>query len=297
MIETLLQIPGQVFLLYFICAAVVCIGAGWLWANLDGSTQYSLPDINYFDPITIAALRGGGASVIKAVVFSFWVQNLVDIKGEGKDTEIKSMGASQKSQGTIEKEIYQFLQTPRKPRDLFQDEGLRSLIEAYLEPVYQKLEHLHLTRTAADHTRAWTAAIVMAIVLVGLGGSKIYLGITHNHPVLFLVILLIVSLFILYAIVSPNAIPTRLGRRYLKELEENFNWIKDSITAERIPDGINPALVVAIFGVGALSETYFYGLFTQAFHSNSSGGGCGGGCGAGCGSDDGNGGCGGCGCG
>ena len=290
MIETLLQIPGQVFLLYFICTAVVCIGAGWLLANLDGSAQYSLPDINYLDPITIAALRGGGASVIKTVVFSFWVQNLVDIKGEGEDMEIKCMGASQKSQGPIEKEIYQFLQTPRKPRDMFQDEGLSSLIEAYLEPIYQKLEHLHLARTAADHTRAWTATILMALVLVGLGGIKIYLGITHNHPVLFLVILLIVSLFILYTIISPNAIPTRLGRRYLKEIEENFNLVKDSIKDERFPEGMDPALVVAVFGVGILSGTYFYDLFTQAFHSNSHIGGCGCGCGGGC-SDDG-----GCGC-
>jgi hypothetical protein len=42
------------------------------------------------------------------------------------------------------------------------------------------------------------AIITMAIVIGVVGGTKLYLGVTRSRPILFLVILLIISLIALY---------------------------------------------------------------------------------------------------
>ncbi|MHC4580513.1 MAG: TIGR04222 domain-containing membrane protein, partial [Planctomycetota bacterium] len=167
---------------------------------------------------------------------------------------------------------------------------------------------------------------VMALIVGTVGIAKLYLGIVNGRPVLFLAALLPLSLFVLFAVIKPREkmkIPTRLGRRYLKELRTNFEWLKEPATVDRRSDGIDPALSTALFGIGAVaSASVFAGLsktlmaasapeggflsrlrdFFRIDYSRtwgeglfgSGGGGCGGGCG-GCGGGCGGGGCGGCG--
>ena len=327
MIEMLLQIPGPTFLLYFIGLSIICIVLGRLWVNADGSTQYPLPELTRFDSVTIAALRGSWTSVIRTAVFSLWSRDLIEIKGEGRDTEIKSVLALGKTSGPIEEEIFQFLQYTRKPHDLFigekryvsklefnekddfeiiKETSLLSRIRQHLENIYSELEQLYLIRSGSDRSRAWMITMLMFFVIGSVGGAKLYLGITHNRPAGFLAVLLIISLIVLLVILKPWSILTKLGRNYIKALEEHFLWLKESVKLERIPEGIDPAFYIAIFGVGILAGTSLYGLFGKAFPSSKArggffGGGCGcffvGGCGGGgCGGGGcGGGGCGGCG--
>lgn len=297
MIETLLNaiiyIPGPTFLLYFIGLSTICIKLGWLWANADGSTQHPLPEPTRFDPIAIAALRNGTNSVIRTVIFSLWNNKMIDFKGEGKDTTVESMQSHQEARlGTIEKEIYNFVKTPRKISDLFQDSDLKQNVEMHLRPIYEKLENSHLVRTELDRSRTWKAITLTAFVITGVGVTKLYFGIKYGHPVLFLIILLIISLIALYIALKPGAIPSRLGRLYLKELEGHFGWLKEDTYN---PKGIDPAFAIAIFGIGALSASPIYNPFNKAFPASKSGGGCGGGCGGGGGDGGEGGGCGGCG--
>jgi len=89
----------------------------------------------------------------------------------------------------------------------------------HLERTYYELEQLHLVRNRGDRYRAWSATITMAIVIVAVGGTKLYLGITRGRPVLLLACLLILSLIMLFHFLKPWGSRTRLGRRYLKSLE------------------------------------------------------------------------------
>lgn len=298
--EMLVQIPGQTFLLYFAVIAVVCIILGWLWANDDGSTAYQLPELTRFDPVAIATLRGGVNSVIRTAVFSLWNKKLVEFKEEEKDTTIKAVNSYEGTKlGTIEKEIYDFVRTSASTRVLFEDNDLKEKIEMHLRPVKAELENLHLVRTAEDRVRTWKAAITMSFIIIATGGTKLYLGITHGRPVGLLILSLIVSVIALYVVLNPGAIPTRLGRRYLEELEGHFDWLKESIKDTRSPEGIDPSLAIAIFGIGILGASTMYDPFNKAFPADKAGsGGCGGGCGGYYGGDTGGGGgCSGGGCG
>jgi uncharacterized protein (TIGR04222 family) len=195
----------------------------------------------------------------------------------------------------IEEEVYQYLQTSRDPRTLFQpawiNASLKSRIERYLEPVRRELEELHLICTDTQKTHAWMIAIALASVIAVVGGTKLYLGTTYNKPSLILVILLSASLGGLISIVKRWRLGTltQLGRRYLKALEEHFAWLKKPADLDRNPEGVDPTLSIAVFGISVLGGTAMYDTFCEAFPLSKSGGGCGGG-GGGCG-----GGCGGCG--
>lgn len=314
MIETLLQmlqqIPGSTFLWYFAGFSVICILLARLWARADGSTQYPLPEPTRFDPIAIAALRGGTNSVIRTIIFSLWDRNLIKIRGNGKDAKITTLKHCKDTKlDLVEKEIYHALQVTTKPGDLFHDTSLLLKIETYLRPIYEKLENQHIARTEKDRSRIWWIFGSFMLVIVSVGGTKLYLGLTYGRPVLFLIILLIISVIVLYAALSPKATPTTLGWQYLQSLEEHFGWLRESIKQTRTPEGIDPAFALAVFGIGVLGPSDLYKPFNKAFPSNKagsggcsggcgggySGGGCSGGGGCGGGSDGGGGGCGGCG--
>ncbi len=299
MLDILVQIPGPIFLVLFTGLSVVCIFIGWLWVNADGSTQYPLPELTRFDPLTLAALRGGRNAVMRTAVFSLLERNLVQFQGKSRNVEIQGMPSDQKPRTGIEKEVYQFVQTPRRSRDLFLNADLRRRIEPHLAAIYRELEQLHLIRTGSDRLWAWLGTLVMFLVIAGVGGTKLILGLTRGRPVLFLVILLIVSFIFLFSVAKPWSLSSRLGCRYLKKLGKQFGWLKETVKQRESSEGIDPAFGVAIFGAGILAGSTFYTSYGEAFARSSSGssGGCGGGCGGGgCGDGGcGGGGCGGCG--
>lgn len=306
MIEMLIQIPGPIFLLYFMLLAAVCIVLAWLLGNADDSDQYCFPELTCLDPFAISALRGGVSSVILTAIFSLWSRSLVDIEKsisfwKGEETYIRSKSSQEMELSPIEKKVYRFLKSPRKPHDLLKDSRLKQRINIYMEPVNRQLEDLCLARTARDRFRIWMALIIAAGIIIMVGGTKLYFGITRNRPVVFLIILLIGSLVILFRILNPTAISTRIGRRYLKALEKHFDWVKESLQSNKIPEGVDPAFSVAVFGIGSLAGVSLYNPFSEIFPARKptwwcpgacGGGGCGGG---GCGGGGCGGGCGGCG--
>jgi len=221
--QTLIQIPGPAFLWYFAGLSVICIVLAWLWARADGSTQYPLPELTRFDPVAIAALRGGTNSVIRTIIFSLWKRNLVEIRDDGKETEITTLKHwTDAKLEPVEKEIYQALQVPTKAGDLFQDKNLLLNLEIYLGPIYEKLENLHLARTENERSRIWWIFGSFLLVIVGVGGTKLYLGLIYGHPVFFLIILLFVSVIVLYTVLDPKAIPTASGGSTFKGLRSTL---------------------------------------------------------------------------
>lgn len=300
MFDLFIQIPGPTFLVLFAGLSAICIFIGWLWVNADGSTQYPLPEPTRFDPLTIAALRGGRNAVIRTAVFTLWNRKLVQFEGEGRNTYIEPTPSDQKPGGEIEAEIYQYVQPRRNSRDLFKDTRFRRRIDKHLEPIYRKLEQSHLVRTRAERHRASTGALVMLLIILIVGGSKLLLGLARGRPVFFLAILLIIAIIAFFMIVKPGARPSRLGRRYLKTVGKQFDWLKETFRRGESPEGIDPAFGIAFFGTGVLAGSTLHAPFSEAFASSSSsigGGGCGGGCGGGGegGGGCGDGGCGGCG--
>ncbi len=297
MIESLTHISVSLFALYFGIFAAICIIIGKLWINADGSDQFPIPDPNRFDPIAIAALRGGWKSVIRTAIFSLWNRDLIRIGMDAIITQGKYVAQSVPEQGenleSIEQDIYQFLQTRKGIRELFQDTRLENQIRTRIEPILSELGQLHLLRSASDRFRAWRIALFIALLVAAagitkpytlvtiMGWDKFYIGTARGGSVILLIFLLIGALIVLFAALKPWAPLTRLGHRYCKTLEEHFGWVKESIKINKAPEGIDPAFAIAVFGVGLLTGNALYGTFSQAFSTESAGG-AGGGCG-GCG--------------
>ncbi|MCP4107658.1 MAG: TIGR04222 domain-containing membrane protein [Desulfobacteraceae bacterium] len=286
MIEILIYIPGPVFLFLFVGLAIVCIVIGRWRANADDSLEYPMPAPDRFSTYEIAALRGKENAVIRTAVFSLWKRNLLTIKGEGKDVTIESTPMKKQPLDSVEKPIRRFLEKPQKPRDLFKDSSLTDQVRSYLFATYRNLELLHLIRSSSDRARAWSITLITALILGTVGGIKLYHVIIRSRPVVFLFILLIISLIAVFKIIKPGKDITKLGSEYLKSLEKHFGWLKDSVKENPAPEGIDPALAAAIFGIGVFDGISQYNAFNEAFpvkKTGGSGGECGGGCGGGCG--------------
>ena len=297
MIESLTHMSVSLFVLYFVMFAAICIIIGKLWINADGSDQFPIPDPSRFDPIAIAALRGGWKSVIRTTIFGLWKRDLVRIGMDATITQGKYVAQSVPEKGEnlegIEKDIYQFLQTRKGIRELFQDTRLENQIRARIEPILSELGQLHLLRSASGRERAWRITSLMALLITAVGitkpyilitivgSDKFYLGTARGTSVIFLIFLLIGMLIVLFVALKPLAPLTRLGHRYRKTLEKHFGWVEESIRINKAPEGIDPAFAIAVFGTGFLTGNALYRDFSQAFSTKSTGGGAGG-CG-GCG--------------
>lgn len=305
LIAALTSIPGPQFLWYFAVFVVICIVAGRKWANRDTSTDYPLPAPGSLDSLAIAALRGGPDAVIHTVVFDLWNRGLIRMSGEGPNVRLEAHPSQESPGGLIHHAVYHAAQSMTELSGLLQSQSLRDQLEAPLSQIMQQLEALHLLKSAEDLRRSRLAFLATLGVTELVGGTKLIIGISRNKPVFFLLIILAVLPFILWSLFKSRSNQvTRLGKQFLKVLQDQSVWMKDALKENRMPQDSSPSMALAIFGVSALMGIAAFEPIQQAFAAmpgtggdSSWAGGCGsssdsGGCG---GSDGGGGGCGGCG--
>jgi uncharacterized protein (TIGR04222 family) len=304
LLELLQPIPGPIFLVIFIILIAVCFAIGWLLLSLDGSMKYPTPEPTYFDPLSIAALRGGKDAVLRTAIFSLWSRKLVEIKEVKTPTKgylIKSVPSRKVYMYPIEYEIYKFTKMSKKYSEIRDDPRLTLRLYGPLGDIDRELEEHHLKRSSKHNIKTAGITIIMLSILLIIGGSKLYLGITRDKPVGCLITLLLVALIGLPIGFMLRKRQTKLGTQYLRELEDHFSWLGNRIRVNQVPEGVDPAYYIAIYGLENLFGTTFLETIRDALtipKPVSSGGSCFscsscascGGCG-GCGG----GGCGGCG--
>lgn len=297
MFELIRQIPGPVFLVAFSAFSLFCMVLMRLLTDADGSSSHAFMEHPDLDPVAVALLQGGVNSVIRSRVFSLMNLGLVFIEDQKKRMRVRASGkASPGGLSALDSEVLAFLSTARKPGELFRNKGFRTRVENCLADVRASLERRHLIRSQIQQGRAVRIALFFGVLIAAFGGLKLYLGVTHGKPVAFLVIFLLVSELVLFFIFKKGKGLTRGGRDYLKNLRERFKW---TLTRQTLPQGVDPAYLVALYGAGHMSVSFLYPQYSEAFKRNAaSSSGCSGGCGGGCsGSSSGgcSGGCGGCG--
>ncbi|MBI1910902.1 MAG: TIGR04222 domain-containing membrane protein [Deltaproteobacteria bacterium] len=264
--------------------------------DADGSSSHAFDEGACLDPVAIAVLQGGVNSVIRSRVFSLMKMGLVFVENETKKMRVRDAGKV-RPQGlsALDAEVLAFLSTPRTPEVLFRDRGFRTRVEAHLVNVRAGLERCHLLRSKVQQRGVNRIALFFGALIAVPGGLKLYLGVTHGKPVAFLVISFLISEAILFLMFKKRKHLTRLGRDYLKNLRERFRW---TLKRQTLPEGVDPAFLVALYGAGHLSVSSLYPQYSEAFKRNATGtSGCSGGCGgsSGCSGGCSGGGCGGCG--
>jgi uncharacterized protein (TIGR04222 family) len=260
--------------------------------------KYPMPELTYFDPLSIASLRGGKEAVMETAIFSLWNRKLVDIgevKTPTKGYLIKKVPTRKMFMYPIEYEIYKFTSTSRNYSEILYNPKLSIRLFIPLRKIDVELEDFHLKRSVKHKIKAGIITIVTLAIVIIIGGAKLYLGVSRDKPVGFLMMILMFAVIGLPIGLNLHNKQTKLGSRYLWKLEEHFEWLDKAVRIRSVPKGIDPSYCVAIFGMESLEGASFLDTFRDALtipkpvnsgcsscSSCSSCGGCGG-CGGGCG--------------
>lgn len=295
MFEFLVHIPGPTYLVIYGIGTLVILAAAW-YMSLDDSLRYKEPAPSRHDPITVAALLGR-SHVIRTVLFGLWSRNLVRFEGSNENPQVVANTGPEQGKNGFEKCLLDFLEQGHNPLVLFTNLNLRRDFDKELAPIQDKLIGTHLLLDPDTKKKKVKIAWMVALVILAAGIIKLIFGVSRNKPVGFLILEMIVGLILVLVVLKPWRITTRLGHRYLNSLKKHFDWVKSAMEGGKVPNGMDPALPLAVFGTGMFTNIPAFQTFQERFgrstHSSTTGcGGCsvsssdgggGGGCGGGCG--------------
>lgn len=287
--------------------------------QVDKTDNLALPPVSQqIDPYEIAYLRGGINEVARSVVFSLMQKGFIEIKHDGKDSEIIRHNNDNFSLLTeIEKTALNWFHSTRKPSELFASYGLVESLDGYGHMYQTRLEtqQMLVNDDLRNRFKPWKLGVFLLIL--GLWFYKLLAAWANgNFNVIFLVLLGMVGLVIANAVGKLPRL-TKLGKQHLGRLQLAFDSLKTKTqsayslsnlstpTQQPTFSGVDPMLLsVGLFGGTILAGTV-YDNYNQAFRASNaqtSSGGCGSACGSSCSSgssgDGGSscgGGCGGCG--
>jgi uncharacterized protein (TIGR04222 family) len=296
LLEILIFIPGQFFLLIFTIFSISLFVASIIILKNDGSMKNSLPI--HVEPYEIAYIRGGIRTVIETAIFSLVGKNRIEIIGDAV-----RISGNKSELNKIERKVFNFFEKNSKLKDILLSEILKKNIKTSLSNIIVKLEKLELIENKRLRNKKNILFFIDYFLIFITGGLKIYFGLSRGKPSINLIILFSLSLVIFYKVLfEKNKRVTELGKLYLKTVESNLTHIKTKIISKNDILEIDIPIVFAIFGAGIfITIPTFVDLSTtmQIIENtmSSSGGADGGsgcsGCSSGCSSCGGCGGCGG----
>jgi len=282
------------FVTYFWAFSILAMLIGWwLMKRIDKSMLFPISTLDQLDVYEISALRDRRKAVIHTALFNLWNEKLIEVSGKDQDAEIKITSSNNLApNNTFEETLYNFIkEQPRNPNDFFEQAPFHTQFDKTLQPVYRKLEELHLRRDHQTYKRTKKIGNRIFWLITAIGLIRLFWGdapIPNERVLLFCAVVIPFAVGILGLSPYPR-VPflSRLGERYLNQ------WKKYIKNVHRNPVGnLNPALRVAVLGVSGLAGLAIFAKFEEAFAASiSSGssvgidsgdGGCGGGCG-GCG--------------
>jgi uncharacterized protein (TIGR04222 family) len=293
---------GPQFLFLYGCVIVGTLVVCW-WKIYAADPTANLPPLPLRanpDPYEIAYLRGGENEVIRLTIFNLIQRGYLKVSETKKwwrsteqRLELVSGHPDQRHLSPLEQKVFRLFFKPRTAADIFQSNLQSADLKGLCADFDSKLQGEQALCPIEVSEATGRVRLVGVLIILGLGGYKLMMALAKGrHNVGFLVAMGLCSLFFLLRVCRPPRL-SRLGRDYLKRLQEVFERFKP--TASNASD-ITLLLLVSLFGIGVLSETSYASLGQMFSRSASGSGGCGGGCGGG-GSGCGGGGCGGGGCG
>lgn len=243
------------------------------------------------DPYDIAFLGAGVTRALDAALAALFSRQAVEVrKDKNGSTMIQAKSAQDQPQWHfVERLVYGALSKDKEASFL----QLRKAVTPALESIREKLQKAGLLMSDSQRRTQMFLAAVPFVLLLAAGVIKIFIGVSRNKPVFFLVIFCIATLV---------AMAVRLGRMNRRSAVGEWTWqkLQGSRKPDIVVDGKELApMAVALMGTSALMAPGFYPLHSALQRPNGTTSGCGSGCGgsSGCGGGSGCGGsgCGGCG--
>jgi uncharacterized protein (TIGR04222 family) len=291
------DLPGPEFLVFYIILTIaVAIGLVVSRRQLESGPT---PRLDVSDPLLIAFLRGGHAEAMRVATVSLIDRGLLTCTSKTIESAKHANAASVRR--PIEKELLRKFSASGQAASMFTDDALKSTFDEY----EQRLRELRLLPDDyIDRGRQVIFGIAL-VILGGVSGLKILIALSRGRTnVFFLIILTVIAIYIVTKLSFPRL--TQTAKNLLADLKQIY-WDLKSRASLIQPGGatLEPMMLAAVFGVGALSGnafSYARTLFPKADSGAgtwgaSCGSSCGGGssCGSSCGGGGCGGGCGGCG--
>lgn len=283
------DLSGPEFLAFYIGFAVlVIVGSVVLRRKVESGPT---PRIDLSDPLLIAFLRGGHSEAMRVAAVSLIDRGLLLCVGTRLETATHAR--SEQVRRPIEKALLEKFASSGEAASMFGDSKLKSTLDHYEET----LKKVGLLPDAFITEVRWWIFGGALLLLGGVGIAKLSVALAQGRPnVCFLIVLVIVAIVIAAKKSFPRL--TETGKALLEDVRNLYSELKDR-AAFLQPGGatIEPMMLAAVYGVGALRGDGFYytqTLFPRAQQSTSAGSSCGSACGTSCGGGCG-GGCGGCG--
>jgi uncharacterized protein (TIGR04222 family) len=286
------DLSGPDFLVFYGLLGILVLGALFVTGRLGESG--AVPRLNYSDPYLLAYLRGGEREVIRIAAISLADRGLLKIDGER--LSVANDSATSLAGRSLERALLERLRIATEFDKVFESPAIQAACTEYQDKLRQ-LQLLPDNKVAAARTNRLLIALV---VLIGVASVKIMVAFMRGrHNIGFLIVMAAIFTYIAFRIYNPFR--TTLGDALLADLKTLFTPLKNRASM------INPggatgeaALLMAVFGVGALPLDRFPIITLFREKRRADGTSCSTGCGStgsSCsgGSCGGGGGCGGCG--
>jgi uncharacterized protein (TIGR04222 family) len=286
------DLTGPAFLLFYVVfSALVIIGI----TAVRGQTESAqTPRIDLSDPLLIAFLRGGHPEAMRVAAVSLIDRGLLLCIGTRLQTAPHARGQSVRR--PVERALLKKFVSSGEADSMFDDPEVKSTCQEYEQTLKQ-------VRLLPDETIMQLRRLIFGcavLLLGGVGVVKLIFALSRGRTnVAFLIVLVIAAIFLAAKQSFPRL--TESGKAMLEDVKNLYSGLRGR-AALLNPGGatIEPMMLAAVYGVGALAGdgfAYTKTLFPRANQSpNSSGGSscgsscgssggssCGGGCGGGCG--------------
>lgn len=297
------DLTGPQFLVFYAIFAGLVIAGMVFWRKRAESSE--TPKIDLSDPYLIAYLRAGEREVLRVATIALVDRGL--LIQAGRQIKRAEHASPNSVQRPIEKALLKKYTRSGEVSWIFEDEGLSKACESY----ENTLRTARLLPDDSVNQARLIRLVVACFLLTGVGFTKILLAIEAGRKnVGFLVLFIIVAMAIAAKISFPRL--TESGKIMIEDVKSLYNGLRTrALTADLGATGIEPMMVAAVFGVGALAgpafafaDVLFPHRKRDGSNSCATDGGCGSSCssssssscssGSSCGSSCG-GGCGGCG--
>ena len=282
------NLPGSEFLKFYTFLGAVVLVA--LYYARNRSESGNVPRIDYSDPYLIAYLRDGEIAAIRVAVVSLIDRGLLRLTGD--QLEVTNAGTADIVRRPIETAIMSRVKLSKDLDGLFDSASIKATCKEYRD----KLQQLRLLPDKATEDTRTNRVLLAMVVLFGVAIIRIIQASMHGRAnIWFLVIL--AAVFGFFTVKDYNPFRTILGNKMLADLRTLFSGLKSR--AAVIQSGgatAEAALILAIFGMGALPVSRFPILRRFEEKRRVDGTSCSSGCGSSCSSSScGGSGCGGCG--
>jgi len=303
MFELIKEIPGPNFLLLYAGISILVVFIAKLIVDNDYTRDLEIPETTKLSPLEIAYLTRGLKGAVIVSIFNLWKNKQIEITRVNNDIALKQISDESNDLNKLESAILNYSKTQKFYKSFFQKESIKTT-QKILLPTKEKLENLKLLADSSIVKRNWTASFLSILVLMLFGGTKLFLGISRDKPVGFLIILMVLALCAVIFILKPYKVTfSSLGKKFIAASAKRFEWLKAKENTSLATDD-NLLFGISLFGISAfmnsnLGETLEDPYLLEKRAGANSGSGCSGaGCGGG--SSDGGGsgcggGCGGCG--